>query len=192
MVLRPQVLLRFGLWYALNVAFTNKLALEHVRIFVEGASAVDDVVKHGSASSLSLPYKIGSVQFGVGALYSIILWVSGCRRPVPHAAEILSAISSCIERAHDFSRITTRIGWVVDHRNFSPGRRQRHHSSDYSPLATKAHNGNDHQNANDIEHDDTTENLHHAKLLHLMYHQTLNFATLFTLHFITHSGNSAQ
>lgn len=186
MVMRPQVLLRFGLWYALNVAYniTNKLALEHVRIFVEGATAAE-VVGQASASSLSLPFTIGSLQFGVGALYSIILWVSGCRRPVPHATEVSSAISRCIERARDLCQITTRIGRVVDHRGFIPGRQPRRQSNDYTPLATKTHTHNDHQHADDIEHDDNTENL---RPTHVALHDesSLNIELLHTVHIALH------
>jgi hypothetical protein len=142
MALRPPVL-RFGLWYALNVAYniTNKLALEHVRIFVEGATSTStstSVIKQASSSSLS--FTIGCLQFGVGAIYSIILWMSGCRRPVPHAAEISSAISRCTERAkvRDFNQNSSRIGRLV-------GR----HPNDYTPLSTKSRKGSDHQHADD-------------------------------------------
>ena len=152
MALRPPVL-RFGLWYALNVAYniTNKLALEHVRIFVEGATSTStstSVIKQ--ASSSSLPFTIGCLQFGVGAIYSIILWLSGCRRPVPHAAEISSAISRCTERAkvRDFNQNSSRIGRLV-------GR----HPNDYTPLSTKSRKGSDHQHADDDgEHATVTEN----------------------------------
>ena len=78
----------FALWYALNVAYniTNKWALEEVRVVVEHRM-------HSHHASSALPFTIGCLQFGIGAVYACTLWMLGWRRPVPHADELSRAAS---------------------------------------------------------------------------------------------------
>ncbi|KAL3764383.1 hypothetical protein ACHAW5_005124 [Stephanodiscus triporus] len=81
----------FALWYALNVAYnvTNKWALNDVR---------DYVASRTNGPSSALPLTIGCLQFGVGSIYSCVVWASGARGPVPHAAE-LSDVVARVRRA---------------------------------------------------------------------------------------------
>jgi solute carrier family 35 protein E1 len=104
---RLRILLCFAMWYALNVAYnvTNKWALDDVRVYVgshrlQAGDVKDDADGGGDTTTTTavanvpsaLPLTIGCMQFLVGATYSIALWVSGIRGPVPHAAELSTLV----------------------------------------------------------------------------------------------------
>ncbi|KAL7540805.1 hypothetical protein ACHAXR_010393 [Thalassiosira sp. AJA248-18] len=91
----------FALWYTLNVAYniTNKWALENVR----------DFVAENTSQSSALPFTIGCLQFGIGAIYACTLWMLGWRRPVPHAAELSRAASIVANYVRKTCRRTTRL-----------------------------------------------------------------------------------
>jgi hypothetical protein len=73
--------MRFGLWYALNVAYniTNKLALEHVRIFVEASDQAGIII------IATVHYGLSSIRCGGNLFdYSMDVRISktgaSCRR----------------------------------------------------------------------------------------------------------------
>ena len=90
-VMVVRVLLYFALWYALNILYniTNKWALDEVRDYVSR-----NVASSSEGSLNALPFTIGCLQFGVGAIYSCTLWISGLRLPIPHVVELRNVVSS--------------------------------------------------------------------------------------------------
>ena len=90
-VMVVRVLLYFALWYALNILYniTNKWALDEVRDYVSRNAA-----SSSEGSLNALPFTIGCLQFGVGAIYSCTLWISGLRLPIPHVVELRNVVSS--------------------------------------------------------------------------------------------------
>lgn len=92
----------FALWYALNVIYnvSNKWAL----VGVEG------YVAERTSHSSPLPFTIGCLQFGIGAAYACALWVSGLRRPVPHAEALRSAATTCRNFVRGVCRAAGHLG----------------------------------------------------------------------------------
>ncbi|KAL9183554.1 hypothetical protein ACHAXT_004410 [Thalassiosira profunda] len=122
----------FSLWYALNVAYniTNKWALEEVRVVVEQRI-------HSHHASSALPFTIGCLQFGIGAVYACTLWMLGWRRPAPHADELAKAASYIRKKSH---RLPARL--------FGQSSSQHH----YEQTGTAPHTGKEHTTQTHASH----------------------------------------
>lgn len=111
----------FALWYALNVAYniTNKWALV----------GAQEIVGANTSKSSALPFTIGCIQFGIGALYACVLWILRLR-PVPHAEE-LSTIATSVRKF-----CTARIARMFRTNHFpaAPPHTPQHYASMDSPL----------------------------------------------------------
>jgi solute carrier family 35 protein E1 len=106
-----RVLLYFALWYALNILYniTNKWALDEVRDYVSKNVASPS----SEGSSNALPFTIGCLQFGVGAIYSCTLWIFGLRQTVPHLVELRNFLSRWMIRQRPQAQIPEHSSAVI-------------------------------------------------------------------------------